>query len=358
MSVADQMSQIKELGSKRKEVEIAKINREYYKIEQQKKLDKQLEGLTLKAIESAQDPRKMIGILENSAEQIKSSVPFISSALGKNAPQVAGQITMLGAISGTGKSSNSAAIAHRNFTMKKKTLVISNEESKQNVLARVACIDRQVNFNDYIQNLVSREERKLVAQGIIEVSPYVVVADHPLATTTAEHVVALLDEADEEGGYSVAVIDFLQRINRSSDNPSLEQTHVLYRFKDLITDYSGRAKMPVIVMSQLKPMDPEEQDRQIEQRIKWCTGFYECCSTVIEAIKLNDIPVTTYHIQKSRFGGSKRHWIPHEFVNGLFVPIDKARLHNIREAHKAKQVSDRIDDLTLGKDIEDEDDKS
>jgi ABC-type dipeptide/oligopeptide/nickel transport system ATPase subunit len=344
-STQKQFNNVAEISARRKEVENAKINREFSKLEQQRKIDEQLELLTLDSIEQSQDGRRLIGILERNAKLIKVSVPFISDALGRLAPQVPGQVTMLGAISGTGKSTSTAAIAHRNYRLGKRTLIISNEESAQNVMARIACVETQVVFNDYIQDLVPMNERKAVAHAIMDITPFVTVVDHPLASTTAERVVAMLKAADDKATYSIAVVDFLQRINRSSENPVSEQTQVLYKFKDLITDYSANAKMPVVVMSQLKPMDPDETDRQIELRTKWCTGFYECCANVIEAIKLDGVPVTNYHVQKSRFGGAKKHWSAHEFKNGMFIPIDKARLAAIRQKYKDEQVDEKLNEL-------------
>jgi predicted ATP-dependent serine protease len=244
-STQKQFNNVAEISARRKEVENAKINREFSKLEQQRKIDEQLELLTLDSIEQSQDGRRLIGILERNAKLIKVSVPFISDALGRLAPQVPGQVTMLGAISGTGKSTSTAAIAHRNYRLGKRTLIISNEESAQNVMARIACVETQVVFNDYIQDLVPMNERKAVAHAIMDITPFVTVVDHPLASTTAERVVAMLKAADDKATYSIAVVDFLQRINRSSENPVSEQTQVLYKFKDLITDYSANAKMPV-----------------------------------------------------------------------------------------------------------------
>lgn len=345
------MEKRRELLKKKSEIEEAKVSRDYAKLQEHKQLEEELKGLTLDAIEAEKGldyAKGLIGELELSAKLIKQSVPFISDKLGRLVPQIPGQVTMLGAISGTGKSTNVASIAHRNFTFGKRTLIISNEESKQSATARIACIEAKVNFNEYMQDLVSRDERKLVAQKIIEVEPFVTVVDHSLASTTAERVVQLLHQANSKD-YAIAVIDFVQRITRSEKNPMAETVQVLYAFKDLLTDYSAVGKMPVVIMSQLKPMDTEEQDRNIQDRIGWCKGLYEACSNVVEAIKLDNIPVTTYHIQKGRFSGSKKLWSPHEYKGGVFEPIDKVRLAEIRQKKRADEIDEAIDGLMSDK---------
>lgn len=262
---------------------------------------------------------------------------------------------LLGDFTVVHNSSNVAAIAHRNFTLGKRTLVISNEESKQSATARIACIEAKVSFNDYMQDLVPKEDRKLVAQKILEVEPFVTVVDHPLASTTAERVVDLIHQADKKN-YSIAVVDFVQRITRSSKNPTAETVQVLYMFKDLLTDYSSVGKMPVILMSQLKPMAADELERNIQDRIGWCKGIYEACANVIEAIKLDNVPVTTYHVQKGRFSGSKKLWVPHEFDNGLFKPIDKTRLSELRGKYRLEKAEEDLGEILVSKPKDNNDD--
>lgn len=345
------LEEVAEIKRKEKELYQAKIERDYRKLDDQKKLEAQLDSLSLDSLEAqAQDPnfhRSIVQKIESSAKAIRNSLPFVSDKMTKLVPQIPGQITLIGAESGTGKSSVTAAIAHRNYKFEKKTLVISNEEPAQRVLARIACIEEGVSFNDYSQDLVSRDERKRVAQRIGDVKDFVTVVDNELVSTTAERIVDFLRSADAKG-YTMAVIDFLQRVTRSTAYPGAERTQVVYAFKDLITDFSSTAQMPVVVMSQLKPLDPDEQDRAIELRIKWCTGFYEACSNVVEAIRIKDIPVTVFHTQKGRFTGSKRLWLPHEFVEGKFVPIDKARLAHIKQENKDRIVNEKLEDLTAG----------
>lgn len=358
MSAIIDMEKRRELLKQKSEVEAAKIQREYSKLQESKDLEQELQGLTLDAIEAEKgiDYAKMlINELELSAKLIKQSVPFISDKLGRLVPQIPGQVTMLGAVSGTGKSSNVAAIAHRNFTLGKRTLVISNEESKQSATARIACIEARVSFNEYMQDLVPKEDRKRVAQKILEVEPWVTVVDHPLASTTAERVVELIHQADKKD-YAIAVVDFVQRITRSTKNPTAETVQVLYMFKDLLTDYSSTGKMPVVIMSQLKPMSPDEQDRNIQDRIGWCKGIFEACANVVEAIKLDNIPVTTYHVQKGRFSGSKKLWVPHEFDNGLFKPIDKVRLSELRGKYRLERAEEDLGELLDSKSKKDQDD--
>jgi hypothetical protein len=165
-------------------------------------------------------------------------------------------------------------------------------------------------------------------------------------------VVELIHQANKKG-YAIAVVDFIQRITRSSKNPTAETVQVLYAFKDLLTDYSSVGKMPVIIMSQLKQMPPEEQERNIQDRISWCKGIYEACANVIEAVKLDNIPVTTYYVQKGRFSGSKKLWAPHEYIHGVFQPIDKTRLSELRGKYRLEQVDEDLSELLSDKKKED-----
>ena len=337
-----------ETKKRRDLVDEAKVNREYEKVITHQKQQEEVGKSTLAALRASKDSnhaKRLITEIIKNKELIKLSVPFISTKLGSMVPQVPGQITMLGAQSGTGKTTNVAAIAHRNFRLGKRTLVICNEESETNFMVRVACAETGIDFSSFIRGLSSKLEDKLVAKAIASMVDYIDVIDNSIATTTAEYVVDRLKEADESGVYAIAVIDFLQRITRSSVNPMAEKTAVLYMFKDLLTDYTLTAKLPVIVMAQLKPIDVEEQDRQLQQRIGWCSGFYEVCANVLEAIRMDGIDVTMYHVQKGRWTGSKKLWIPHEFIGGQFVAIDKTRLADLKTANKARMITEKMDDL-------------
>lgn len=347
MTTPDILSLVAELAKKKREIEVDKITTDHGKLVEKKKIQNELSSLTLNNIEKDRDVLKIIAELERDNILIKQSIPFISPRLGEVVPLVAGSVTLMGAISGTGKSSNSAAIAHRNFTLKKKTLIISNEEPAKQILARIACIDGGVNYNSYNGGLCSKEERKIVAKKIVEVSPFVtIVADH-MISTVAEKIMKMLEEANETDEYTVAVIDFFQRITSSSILPKDTMPYeVLIKFKNLITDYASSAKLPVILMSQLMPMDPEEQNRNVESRIKGCKAIYEAASTVIEAIKLEDLPITQYHVYKSRFGGLKRHWVPHEYINGLFMPISKSRMEFLKDKLKMEKREAKLEELT------------
>jgi len=284
---------------------------------------------------------RMIGRLEKDAALVKQAVPFINSTLSAMSPLCPGALYLIGAASGTGKSTTAAAIAHALYVDKRKTFVVSNEETAAKVLGRVACAELGVDFNLYIEAKVPDSVRKMVAQEIINIEPYITIADDPVVTTTVESIEKLLKEVDDAGTYSCIVIDFAQRITKSIKMPGAERVQVLYQFKDLITDYAQHAKTPVILFTQLTPLASEEDERNFETRIKWARGIYEAAAVAIEVIKVKGVPVSTFYMAKRRFGPADVS-VSCEYNMGKFVYISKHDMNELKNKIALDQLKDNI----------------
>lgn len=316
--------------------------------DQKKNIQEKLEGYNLSDIEAKkgdQNVLRQIGSLERDAKLIKQSIMFINPVISNICPLAPGALYIVGAPSGTGKSTVAAAEAHALYKQGKKTFVISNEETQAKILARIACAELGIDFQEYIQGNCLPNIRKQVAAEIKNIEPLVTVADEALGSTTIESIEKLLHQVDEDGTYSCIIIDFFQRISKSSTNPSLERTMVLYNFKDIITDYAQHAKTPVILMVQLVPLPAEEQDRNVENRIKWCKGIYEAAASVVEVIKVRGLPVSNFYIAKGRFSRSDI-TVACRYENGKFSFINKKDLSDLKAKIQMDQISEMVSGMT------------
>lgn len=336
-----------DIYEKKQEIEKSRVENEFNRLEENKKRSEQLKNFSLEALEAKKgiDNAKLaIGILERDKQLIRQSITFVSPEFSAVCPLTSGGLYLVGAISGTGKSTTTAALAHTLYTEGKNTFIISNEETSSKIYARIACADLGVDFNMYIQDKVPDNIRKQVAHKILEIEPYITVADDPIGSTTIEPLEKLLHEVNASDKYSCIIIDFAQRIVKSIKNPTAERTQVLYMFKDLLTDYSQNAKIPVVLMTQLKPLPSDEIERNFEARIKWATGLFETAASAIEIIKLKGLPVSVFYVSKGRFSKADIS-ITHRYDCGKFSFINKQQLKKIKETHQMQQLNDLASSL-------------
>ena len=334
---------------KEQELKRLRIEEEFTKRDARQKVTDRISKFSLKEIELRKGDSnaiKLIGTLERDAQLIRQAVTFINPALTAASPLCPGAVYLIGAASGTGKSTTTAAIAHGLYLQGKNTFVISNEETEAKILARIACVELGIDFNLYVQDKLPMNIRKQVAHEIQKIEPFVSVADDPIASTTVESISTLIQEVDDSGKYSCIVIDFLQRISKSIVAPAAERTQVLYTFKDVVTDYAQHAKTPIVVMTQLIPLSSDETERNVETRIKFCKGFYEAAASVIEVIKIKGIPASTFYVAKGRFSKAEV-GLTCKFENGKFIYINKHQLKDLKDEinmQNLRSLTSTVDD--------------
>jgi hypothetical protein len=321
-----------------------KVQEGLAKYTQREQLAERLESSSLANLEAAkgkQNALRLIGSLEKDAALVRQAVPFINPTMSAMCPLCPGGLVLIGAASGTGKSTTAAAIAHALYVDKKHTFIISNEETAARVVGRIACAELGVDFNLFIEDKAPPAIRKMVAQEILNVEPYVTVADDSVATTTVESIEKLMREVDESGRYSAIIIDFAQRVVKSTTMPSAERVQVLYAFKDMITDYSQHAKTPVVLFTQLVPLASDEDERNFESRVKWARGLVEAAATAIEVIKVKGLPVSTFYMAKRRFGSADVS-ISCRYENGRFHYISKNDMQKLKDETTLNRLKDSI----------------
>ena len=331
-----------DIYEKKQEIEKSRVETEFNRLEENKKRSEQLKNFSLDSLEAEKgrdNAVHAVGILERDKNLIRNAITFISPEFSAVCPLAAGGIYLVGAISGTGKSTCAAAITKTLYKQGKNTFIISNEETAAKIYARIACADIGVDFNMFIQDKLPVEIRRQIGNKIIEIEPYITIADDPIGSTTIEPIETILKQVNDSGKYSCIIIDFAQRVVKSIKNPTAERTQVLYAFKDILTDFAQHAQVPVILMTQLTPLPSDEVERNFESRVKWCRALYEAAAASIEIIKLKGLPVSVFYVAKGRFSKAEVS-ITHKFDSGSFSFINKQQLKKIKDMNQMKQLND------------------
>lgn len=202
-------------------------------------------------------------------DQYKCSLPFITPGLTKLVPLYYPNLILVGALTGSGKTTASANIVHQLIKEKKRVLIISNEELVLDVYTRIACLDLDLNINDRLS--FTDEQHNLIRSKIPEIGQFIRVVDtdydsnHNL-TSSIEGMRSLFEHISEEKRWDCIIIDYYQKVTKSQYSETTAHHFVLQEFTHLLDKFYKICHAPVIVMCQLHPSKSDDAD--FESRIK------------------------------------------------------------------------------------------
>ena len=204
-----------------------------------------------------------------SKNEYKLSLPFITPNLTKLVPLYYPNLILVGALTGSGKTTASANIVHTLLKEKKKVLIVSNEELVLDVYTRIACLDLDLNINDRLN--FSEVQHNLIRAKIPEIGQFVRVVDSEYdcnldLTSSIEGMKVLFGHISEEKTWDCVIIDYYQKVTKSQYSETQAHHFVLQEFTLLLDTFYKICHAPVIVMCQLHPSKAE--DAGFESRIK------------------------------------------------------------------------------------------
>jgi len=282
-------------------------------------------------------------------QMIKERITFINRDLTDAIPFTRENLYLICAYSGNGKSSCAANVSFPLWKQKKKSLVISNEESEQDVLFRIACLELGYNFNEYKKGRMPMTQQIEAAKLFPLIAKYVKVVDVNAKngiTTKVEGVMNILEKVQDKD-YSCVMIDYFQLITKTIKNPSANSYEALNTLRMWFGKYIKKSNIPIVLFAQLHSLG-KRNNKDLDSRIKDCPAIYEPSTVVLEMIPDFDNRTTEFVIHKDRFGlaGHKKTC---GFDRGRFVPIT--------DDFNNKIIDDKIDDLLDNDENNDSEDK-
>lgn len=259
---------------------------------------------------------------------LANKMTFVNEALTREIPLNKGCLYLVGGVSGQGKTTLAANVAHTLVSQEKKILYISNEETEKDILARVACLNLRLEFNLWRTDRLPGLDHDLVDKEIIKVMKYIHVIDvenKKNVTTTLEGFQRVM-EGTKTSDYSCVIIDYWSNIKLSVDDPYATDLQVLTRARDFLEKFIPEAQMPVVLLAQLWPLKSKDP-MTFQNRLMGCKAIYQVAAYAIEIVrqKKKDKPDETFFmIAKNRFG-SEGIEIPTLFSKGRYlnVPIEE-----------------------------------
>ncbi len=282
--------------------------------------------VSLDTIESFGDKeslREMLNSIHRYNKMLKERIVLVNEALSATIPFTKENLYLFCAYTGNGKSTVAANITYPLYKEGKKILVLSNEESKQDVIFRIACLDLGLNFNDYKKGHMPVEDQVRVLKLFPDITKFVKVLDVTYKdglTTKVEGIKKALETVKQEDSYSCVLIDYYQLIKYSMMDGKKTSYDNLNDLRIWLGQYIKSSTMPVVLFAQLYSVSKKNGAKDIDTRIKDCTAIVEPDTVIVEVVPNFDVQTTDFIIHKDRFGkaGTK---ITCGFEKGRYVKI-------------------------------------
>lgn len=249
--------------------------------------------------------------------------PFLCDAFtGKHELTIG--MTVIGADTGRGKSTTASNIAaHFVKHSNKKLMFITNEETSEDIYTRIACNNLNIDWQIYHEGKLSQDREMQVLNEIEPLFEKVHVYRQAKGwdMTDAASVKKLLRGLQtDDRGFGLVVIDYLQTINKNTDdtNPESSRYHASKDFGDFMKDHGTRCFIPTVVFAQLNP-NSTSGNLKFSERIQGDKHFANHAVCTIEVCPNFEKRVTTFKFHKSRYSNMTGQEVVCNFVGGKFI---------------------------------------
>lgn len=309
--------------------------------------------ISLADIESFGDTesmREMLTDIGKYKKMLSQRITLINDALSATIPFTRENLYLFCAYTGSGKSTVAANITFPLWKQGKKILVISNEETKQDILFRISCLELGLNFNDYKKGMMDHADMMRVVTLFPQISDYVKVLDVTYQdgiTTKVEGIKKALEAVKKEDSYSCVLIDYFQLVKYSIKDSKKTAYENLNDLRVWLGQYIKGSTMPVVLFAQLYSVSKKGGAKDIDTRIKDCSAIVEPATVIVEIVPNYDNQTSEFIIHKDRFGkqGNK---IICGFEKGRYIVISDTEVQDRTKAGKlaiAEKKLNQLEDL-------------
>jgi hypothetical protein len=279
-----------------------------------------------------------VGNIDRYSKMLKQRITLINEDLTAAIPFTCENLYLFCAYTGSGKSTAAANITYPLWKQGKKTLVISNEEPRHDILFRIASLELGLSFNAYKKGEMDKDDVKRVISLFEEISEYVHIMDVEYKdglSTKVEGIKNALTSV-KAADYSCVLI-----VKYSVENPSKKSYDNLNDLRIWLGQYIKSSTAPVVLFAQLYSIDKKGGVKGVEARLKECSAIVEPATVIIEICPDFDTQISEFLIHKDRFGRQGKK-IVCGYENGLFVPITMDQLVEKQKNAKLKEQEEKI----------------
>lgn len=362
LSPEEQAKRLSDFKQKELEVKVARMEREHQRIVRDKTQAKDLEKLTF---EITDDYVKKIVDKNNkkfrSADkkmQLIHGLPELSVPI----PFYAGEMILIGARTGTGKTTACVNIAYSMIRQGKKPVVITNEESAEDFLNRLAALFLEKRYANLEK--LDEDTRERINSLVPKLLKLVRVIDADFAkmnglgierlTNSIEGLKfiekKLLQEAEQGKAFDAVIIDYYQKFNFSMEHPDMKTYECQEQAASIIENLRVNYPAPVIMFCQMNDgkEDEDGKDAPFENRIQGRKIIANYASVVIEITVDRAQSATDFKFHKGRNMEFVKGKIRAGWDNGKYVKFDEQFIQKVNqkklEAFRRKEGLDETSD--------------
>lgn len=288
--------------------------------------------------------KKMLNNVKAYNTMLDQKITLINDQLTAAIPFTRENLYLFCAFTGSGKSTVAANITHPLWKQGKRTLVISNEESEQDVIFRIACLELGLNFNDYKKGKMDPKDQVRALALFPKITRQVKVLDVNYKngiTTKIEGIKNALETLATKD-YSCVLIDYYQLIQVSGLDKTKTRYDVLNDLRLWLGQYIKASPIPVVLFAQLYSHSKRGGAKDIDSRIKECSAIVEPATVIVEIVPNWDLKTSDFIIHKDRFGMAG-HKITCSFEKGRYVGLTDDELVEREKNVKLEKAGERLD---------------
>ena len=311
----------KEVREKEWELHKQRIDSRYKELQEQKK---QLEVNNTLDLTSMSQQQLQKAREENLKylRSAKNAKVFLNNDFKGMVTYFPGNIILIGAKSGKGKSTTSANLAFHELMQGGRPLVITNEESVGDIYNRVTCLCRKwsyVNHEDFTEEQLATFDEmmpKLASRMTVIDDGYNGSYGQTTTLEGMQGIIESLIKSKDQKPYTSVIFDYYQNINTSVEMPHLENWKVQEKFANYLDQrYKKYYPAPIVILAQLK----EGKDLEFKEALEGRKAIFNRATCVIEMKAEPKLLRTGWKIHKSRFSESIGKTIFTGFDKGRFI---------------------------------------
>lgn len=260
-------------------------------------------------------------------------------------------IILVGAETGTGKSTTVANFTESYIRQGKRVLIITNEEYPTDILNRIVFLLNNWAYTNHDE--VTEEQLAECRRMYPVLMRRIEIIDDKFnklggTTTTLEGIQGICNTLGEnlkdgEQAYDAILVDYVQNIKHSTESSFLAQWQVLDRLGAFLDNWKGQYPAPIILFSQLKASNDEHSE--MKSRIEKFKAIMNHVTTAIEVKVDRENLRTEWVFRKNRFKGAVGISVFTGYNKGRYVEYDQEFMNRVRLKNEEKKHRSLMGDV-------------